>query len=57
MLNKQQLQTCIQKCQSTASELRTMASDASAPAKHSLDQAYMSIDACIKQCQDALTKI
>ncbi len=57
MLSKHQLESCIQRCQSTASELRTMSTDASAPAKHSLDQAYVSIDACIKQCQDALTKI
>jgi len=57
MLNKQQLQSCIQRCQTTASELRTMATDAAAPAKQSLDQAYTSIDTCIKQCQDALTKI
>jgi len=57
MLNKQQLQSCIQRCQTTASDIRSMAADASAPAKQSLDQAYMSIDACIKQCQDALAKI
>ncbi len=57
MLSKQQLESCIQRCQSTANELRTMSTDASAPAKHSLDQAYTSIDTCIKQCQDALTKI
>ncbi len=57
MLNKQQLQSCIQNCQTTANDIRTMSTEASAPAKQSLDQAYMSIDACIKQCQDALTKI
>lgn len=57
MLSKQKLQSCIQDCQSAASELRTMAADAQSPAKQSLDQAYTSIDACIKQCQDALTKI
>lgn len=57
MLSKQKLQSCIQDCQSAASEPRTMAADAQSPAKQSLDQAYTSIDACIKQCQDALTKI
>jgi len=57
MLNKQKLQSCIQNCQTTASDLRSMTMDASAPAKQSLDQASKSIDACIKQCQDALTKL
>lgn len=57
MLSKQKLQSCIQNCQSTANDLRSMSTDASAPAKQSLDQAYTSIDTCIKQCQDALTKI
>lgn len=57
MLSKQKLQSCIQNCQTAASDLRTMAAGAQSPAKQSLDQAYTSIDTCIKQCQDALTKI
>ncbi|MFX4262523.1 hypothetical protein ACOBQJ_10005 [Pelotomaculum propionicicum] len=57
MLSKEKLQSCIQHCQTTAGDIRTMAADAQNPAKQSLDQAYSSIDACIKQCQDALNKI
>lgn len=57
MLNKQRLQSCIQNCQTAASDLRSMTMEASTPAKMSLDQASKSIDTCIKQCQDALTKL
>lgn len=57
MLSRQTLQSCIQRCQATANDIKSMATDAPAPAKQSLDQAYQSIDACIKQCQDALNKI
>lgn len=57
MLSKQKLQSCIQHCQTAAGDIRSMAADAQNPAKQSLDQAYTSIDNCIKQCQDALNKI
>lgn len=57
MHNKQRLQTCIQHCQTTASEIKTLAGDAAGPARQSLDQAYQSINACISQCQNALNQI
>jgi hypothetical protein len=57
MLSKQKLQSCIQTCQTAASDLQNMATDAPSPVKQTLDQAHTSIDTCIKQCQDALTKI
>lgn len=57
MLSKQKLQSCIQTCQTAASDLQTMATDAPSPVKQTLDQAHTSIDTCIKQCKDALTKI
>lgn len=57
MHSKQTLQSCIQHCQTTANDIKAMAADATGTAKQSLDQAFQSIDACIKQCQSAMNQL
>lgn len=57
MHSKQTIQSCIQHCQVTANDIKAMSADATGNAKQSLDQAYQSIDACIKQCQTALNQV
>jgi len=55
--SKQTIQSCIQHCQASANDIKAMAADANGAAKQSLDQAYQSIDACIKQCQNAMNQL
>ncbi|MHB1042562.1 MAG: hypothetical protein ACYC0Q_06965 [Eubacteriales bacterium] len=57
MENKKKLQSCIQHCQTASSDIKSMSAEVTGSAKQSLDQASQSIDACIKQCQSALSQI
>ena len=57
MHSRQTIQSCIQHCQATASDIKAMSADATGPVKQTLDQAYQSIDSCIKQCQSALNQL
>jgi len=52
------LKSCLAHCQNTFNDIREMANTvASSGAKDELNKAMGSMDACIKQCQAALTKL
>ncbi len=57
MFSKDSLQSCIQRCQNTAGDIKSMKAEATDPVKQTLDQAYKSIEACIQQCQSALNQL
>jgi len=50
----QAIYSCVAMCQNTQNMIRNMADMAHDPrAKDELNKAFLSIDACIKQCQTA----
>jgi hypothetical protein len=59
MINeKMMIQSCINHCQNSHSDIRNMASSITNPgARDELNKASGSIEACIKQCQAALNKV
>ncbi|MGE5422549.1 MAG: hypothetical protein ACM3QW_04745 [Ignavibacteriales bacterium] len=58
MDSKTLVQQCIQKCQTSASDMRQAASQTtSSQAKNTLTSAATQLDACVKQCESIITQL
>ncbi|MGE5373317.1 MAG: hypothetical protein ACM3QZ_15195 [Solirubrobacterales bacterium] len=56
MDDKMMLQSCLNHCRNTKTDIQSLSQGTTAPkAKDELSKAVQSIDACINQCQAALS--